>query len=26
VAFHPELGNDTRLHSYFLDLVMAFGR
>jgi 5'-phosphate synthase pdxT subunit len=21
VAFHPELGGDTRLHAYFLDLV-----
>jgi len=23
VAFHPELGTDTRLHRYFLDLVKA---
>ncbi len=23
VAFHPELGGDTRIHSYFLDLVEA---
>jgi pyridoxal 5'-phosphate synthase pdxT subunit len=23
VAFHPELGSDTRLHAYFLDLVRA---
>jgi 5'-phosphate synthase pdxT subunit len=23
VAFHPELGDDTRLHSYFLELVRA---
>jgi 5'-phosphate synthase pdxT subunit len=23
VAFHPELGDDTRLHAYFLDLVGA---
>jgi 5'-phosphate synthase pdxT subunit len=26
VAFHPELGDDTRLHAYFLELVLAFGR
>jgi pyridoxal 5'-phosphate synthase pdxT subunit len=26
VAFHPELGDDTRLHSYFLELVRASGR
>lgn len=25
VAFHPELGDDTRLHSYFLDLVAGAG-
>jgi len=23
IAFHPELGDDTRLHSYFLELVSA---
>jgi 5'-phosphate synthase pdxT subunit len=26
VAFHPELGDDTRLHAYFLELVRASGR
>ncbi len=26
VAFHPELGDDTRLHACFLDLVLAGGR
>jgi 5'-phosphate synthase pdxT subunit len=26
VAFHPELGDDIRLHAYFLDLVLASGR
>jgi len=25
VAFHPELGDDPRLHAYFLDLVVASG-
>ncbi len=23
-AFHPELGNDTRIHSYFIDMVRKF--
>ena len=23
VAFHPELGDDTRLHDYFLEVVRA---
>jgi 5'-phosphate synthase pdxT subunit len=26
IAFHPELGGDTRLHAYFLDLVRSSGR
>ena len=26
VAFHPELGDDPRLHAHFLDLVRARGR
>ena len=26
IAFHPELGDDIRLHAYFLELVRASGR
>jgi len=26
VAFHPELGDDTRLHDYFLEVVRATQR